>query len=49
MRSHFTLRCTVCKSENYRAHKNKKIHSERLETKKYCPKCKTHTLHKEKK
>ena len=49
MRNAFTLRCTVCKNENYRMTKNKKIHPERLETQKYCPKCKTKTLHKEKK
>jgi len=49
MRTHFTLRCTVCKSENYRANKSKKLHPERMETKKYCPKCKKQTLHKEKK
>lgn len=49
MRNGFTLRCTVCNSENYRMDKNKKTHPERLETKKYCPKCDKSTLHKEKK
>ncbi len=49
MRTGFTLRCTVCKSENYRMEKNKKNHPERLETKKFCPKCGKSTLHKEKK
>jgi large subunit ribosomal protein L33 len=49
MRTGFTLRCTVCNSENYRMDKNKKNHPERLETKKYCPKCDKSTLHKEKK
>lgn len=49
MRTGFTLRCTVCNSENYRMDKNKKTHPERLETKKYCPKCDKSTVHKEKK
>lgn len=44
-----TLQCTVCKEENYRTSKNKKNTTERLEIKKYCPKCKMATAHKEKK
>jgi large subunit ribosomal protein L33 len=35
--------------ENYIGEKDKKKHSERLEIKKYCPKCKKMTVHKEKK
>ena len=49
MRTKFTLRCTECKMENYHTNKNKKLHPERLETKKFCPKCGKQTLHKEKK
>lgn len=49
MRTHFTMRCTECNNENYRMNKNKKLHPERLETKKFCPKCGKQTLHKEKK
>lgn len=49
MRTKFTLRCTECKMENYHMSKNKKLHPERLETKKFCPKCGKKTLHKEKK
>jgi len=49
MRVQFTLRCTECKSENYHTNKNKKLHPERLEANKYCPKCRKNTLHKEKK
>lgn len=45
----FTLRCSVCKNENYIANKNKKITPEKFEIKKYCPKCNSHTLHVEKK
>jgi len=49
MRTGFTLRCTVCNNENYRMAKNKKVHPERLETNKFCPKCGKSTPHKEKK
>ena len=41
------LECTVCKTTNYHSHKNKKLLKERLEMKKFCNKCKKHTLHKE--
>ncbi|MCA9387492.1 MAG: 50S ribosomal protein L33 [Candidatus Andersenbacteria bacterium] len=39
--------CTQCKTVNHFSHKNKKIHKDRLEMKKHCPVCKTHTDHKE--
>ena len=48
-RENITLKCTVCGEENYITNKNKKEHPDRMETKKYCWKCKTHTVHKEKK
>lgn len=44
-----TLKCTECGEENYLTSKNKKKHPERLELKKYCPRCKKSTIHKEKK
>lgn len=44
-----TLKCTVCGEENYLTSKNKKHHADRLELKKYCPRCKKVTLHREKK
>lgn len=46
-RENITLECTVCKSQNYRTEKNKKNTTDRLEIKKFCPKCKEHTPHKE--
>ena len=49
MREGITLRCDVCKEENYIADRNKKQQLEKLATKKHCPKCNGHTLHKEKK
>ena len=48
-RENITLVCTVCKEENYRKQKNKRNTPEKLEIKKYCPKCNKTTLHKEKK
>lgn len=47
MRVGIILACTECKNRNYTTDKNKKNNPDRLEVKKYCPKCKTHTLHKE--
>ena len=44
VRVKITLACTEC---NYNMTKEKKNHPERLETKKYCKFCRTHTLHKE--
>ncbi|RTZ68618.1 MAG: 50S ribosomal protein L33 [Tenericutes bacterium] len=43
------LRCEVCKHENYITKKNDKLHTEKLEVKKFCPNCNKHTNHKEKK
>ena len=47
MRTKITLACTECKQRNYNTTKDKKAHPDRMETKKYCIFCKTHTLHKE--
>jgi len=42
-----TLECEVCKKRNYQTEKNTKLQKERLQLKKYCKKCKKHTLYKE--
>lgn len=47
VRTKITLACTECQHRNYNLTKDKKTHPERMETKKYCPFCKKHTLHKE--
>ena len=47
MRTRITLACTECKQRNYNMTKDKKTHPDRMETKKYCRFCKTHTMHKE--
>lgn len=47
MRVGITLECTSCKERNYRSEKSKKNDPDRIEMKKYCPKCKGQTVHKE--
>ncbi len=47
VRVKITLACTECKQRNYNMTKDKKAHPDRMETKKYCRFCRTHTLHKE--
>ncbi|MBQ1342636.1 MAG: 50S ribosomal protein L33 [Firmicutes bacterium] len=47
MRVPITLACTECKRRNYMTTKNKKTTPDRIELKKYCSFCKTHTTHKE--
>ena len=47
MREKVILVCEVCLSRNYTTFVNKQTQTKRLETKKYCPYCKQHTLHKE--
>lgn len=42
-----TLACTQCQERNYTTAKNKRNDPGRLELKKYCPRCRAHTLHKE--
>lgn len=49
MRDLVKLVCSDCKNENYYTDKNKKTMPERMEIKKYCPVCRKHTAHKEKK
>jgi large subunit ribosomal protein L33 len=47
MREIITLQCNDCKNRNYTATKNRKKHSDRLETKKFCNTCRKHTSHRE--
>ncbi|MCX6009820.1 MAG: 50S ribosomal protein L33 [Dehalococcoidia bacterium] len=41
------LACTQCQERTYTTDKNKTNDSQRLELRKYCPRCRTHTLHRE--
>lgn len=43
------MACSECKQNNYYTYRNKKKIKEKLEVKKYCKWCKTHTVHNEKK
>lgn len=47
MRDKIILECTECKQRNYHTTKNKRKHPDRIEMKKYCKFCKSHTVHKE--
>jgi len=47
MRDQITLECTECKERNYSTTKNKRTHPQRVEYTKYCPRCNSHTTHKE--
>lgn len=42
-----TLACTECKARNYTTQKNRNNDPNRLELRKYCPRCRKHTLHRE--
>ena len=46
-RDKIILACSECKNRNYFTTKNKRLHPERVEWKKYCPRCNKHQLHKE--
>lgn len=47
MADNIGLQCTECKRRNYITTVNKKKQTKKLEKKKFCKFCKTHTLHKE--
>ena len=47
MRVHITLECTECKERNYLTAKNKRNTPDRLESKKFCPRERRVTLHRE--
>ena len=42
-----TLACTECKERNYHTNKNRRNNTGRIELNKYCPRCRTHRLHRE--
>ena len=41
------LACTECRSRNYTTSKNRRNDSDRLEFRKFCPRCRGHRLHRE--
>ncbi|MBT3337799.1 MAG: 50S ribosomal protein L33 [Anaerolineae bacterium] len=42
-----TLACSECKERNYTTEKNRRNDPARIELKKYCSRCRAHTLHRE--
>jgi large subunit ribosomal protein L33 len=42
-----TLACGECKERTYTTEKNRRNDPGRMEIKKYCPRCRKHTLHRE--
>jgi large subunit ribosomal protein L33 len=42
-----TMACADCKERNYTTTKNRNTQRERLEFRKYCPRCRAHTAHRE--
>jgi large subunit ribosomal protein L33 len=42
-----TLECTECHERNYLTEKNRRNDAGRLELRKYCPRQRKHTLHRE--
>ncbi len=47
MRDLITFQCSDCKRRNYVSTKNKKKTTGKLEFKKFCRWCRSHTVHKE--
>lgn len=47
VRPKITMACVECKERNYITKKNRRNNPDRLELKKYCPRCKTSQVHKE--
>ena len=49
MRDLISLQCDQCKRRNYTTTKNKRLHPEKMETKKYDPTIRKHVIYKESK
>ncbi len=46
-RVHITLACSECRERTYHSSKNKRNDSNRLELRKFCPRCRKHQLYRE--
>lgn len=42
-----TLQCGECRERNYSSSKNRRNDTQRLERRKYCPRCRSHRTHRE--
>jgi large subunit ribosomal protein L33 len=47
MRDLISFQCEQCKRKNYTGSRNKKKSTEKFSNKKFCPACRSHTMHKE--
>jgi large subunit ribosomal protein L33 len=47
IRPKITLACQECKNRNYITRKNRRIDPDRLKLRKFCPKDRKHTVHRE--
>jgi large subunit ribosomal protein L33 len=47
VRPKITMACTVCKERNYITKKNRRNDPDRMDLKKFCPRCGQHTDHRE--
>jgi large subunit ribosomal protein L33 len=41
------LACTECRERNYTTTKNRRNDPDRIELRKYCPRCRVHRIHRE--
>ncbi len=46
-RDWITMACSECRSRTYHTKKNKRNDPERIELRKYCPRCRQHQVHRE--
>jgi len=47
IRTVIRLACVECRERTYTTEKNRRNDPGRIELQKYCPRCRTHTLHRE--
>jgi len=47
MRDIIQFECTKCKNRNYSKTKNKRLTPDKIQMKKFCKHCRSHTTHKE--
>jgi len=47
VRPKITMACVECKERNYITTKNRRNDPDRIELKKFCPRCRQHQLHRE--
>ena len=47
IRPSITMACNECKERNYITKKNRRNNPDRMELTKFCPRCRSHTAHRE--